>query len=102
MTEPLMSEHSLLVNILIYLIAAVLAVPLFKKLGLGSVLGYLVAGTIIGPWGLALITNINDILHFPEFGVVLLLFLIGLELKRLPAIVLTWQAHYTSRVEIEK
>jgi len=76
-----MDEHNLLVNILIYLLAAVIAVPLFKKVGLGSVLGYLVAGTIIGPWGLALITNIQDILHFAEFGVVLLLFLIGLELE---------------------
>ncbi len=76
-----MSEHSLLVNILIYLVSAVIAVPLFKKIGLGSVLGYLVAGTIIGPWGLALITNIEDILHFSEFGVVLLLFLIGVELE---------------------
>ena len=73
-----MSEHSLLVNILIYLLSAVIAVPIFKKMGLGSVLGYLVAGTIIGPWGLSLITNIEDILHFSEFGVVLLLFLIGL------------------------
>ncbi|MFK5891748.1 MAG: monovalent cation:proton antiporter-2 (CPA2) family protein, partial [Pseudomonadota bacterium] len=76
-----MNEHSLLVNILIYLLSAVIAVPLFRKIGLGSVLGYLVAGTIIGPWGLALITNIKDILHFSEFGVVLLLFLIGLELE---------------------
>lgn len=76
-----MTEHSLLINILIYLLSAVIAVPLFKKIGLGSVLGYLVAGTIIGPWGLALITNIDDILHFAEFGVVLLLFLIGLELE---------------------
>lgn len=76
-----MNEHSLLFNILIYLLSAVIAVPLFKKIGLGSVLGYLVAGTIIGPWGLGLITNIEDILHFSEFGVVLLLFLIGLELE---------------------
>jgi len=76
-----MNEHSLLLNMLIYLLSAVIAVPLFKKIGLGSVLGYLVAGTIIGPWGLALITNIEDILHFSEFGVVLLLFLIGLELE---------------------
>jgi len=76
-----MSEHSLLVNILIYLLSAVIAVPLFKKIGLGSVLGYLVAGAIIGPWGLAVISNIEDILHFSEFGVVLLLFLIGLELE---------------------
>lgn len=76
-----MAEHSLLINILIYLLSAVIAVPLFKKIGLGSVLGYLVAGATIGPWGLALITNIDDILHFAEFGVVLLLFLIGLELE---------------------
>jgi glutathione-regulated potassium-efflux system ancillary protein KefC len=76
-----MNEQSLLVNIMIYLLAAVIAVPLFKKIGLGSVLGYLVAGIIIGPWGLALVTNIQDILHFSEFGVVLLLFLIGLELE---------------------
>lgn len=76
-----MNEHSLLVNILIYLLSAVISVPLFKKLGLGSVLGYLFAGVVIGPWGLALITNIQDILHFAEFGVVLLLFLIGLELE---------------------
>jgi len=77
----LMNEHGLLVNIFIYLLSAVIAVPLFKKIGLGSVLGYLVAGAIIGPWGLAVITNIDDILHFAEFGVVLLLFLIGLELE---------------------
>lgn len=76
-----MNEHPLLINILIYLLSAVIAVPLFKKMGLGSVLGYLVAGTVIGPWGLALITNVEDILHFAEFGVVLLLFLIGLELE---------------------
>lgn len=76
-----MNENSLLFNILIYLLAAVIAVPIFRKIGLGSVLGYLVAGTVIGPWGLALITNIQDILHFSEFGVVLLLFLIGLGLE---------------------
>ncbi len=76
-----MNENGLLFNIMIYLLAAVIAVPIFRKIGLGSVLGYLVAGTAIGPWGLALITNIQDILHFSEFGVVLLLFLIGLELE---------------------
>ncbi len=76
-----MNEHSLLVNIVIYLLSAVIAVPLFRKIALGSVLGYLFAGAIIGPWGLALITDIQDILHFSEFGVVLLLFLIGLELE---------------------
>ncbi len=76
-----MNDHDLLANTLIYLGAAVVAVPLAKRLGLGSVLGYLIAGIAIGPWGLALIANSHDILHFAEFGVVLLLFLIGLELN---------------------
>lgn len=70
-----------LVNSFIYLAAAVIAVPLAKKLGLGSIIGYLTAGIGIGPWGLGLVTNVQDILHFAEFGVVLMLFLIGLELE---------------------
>jgi glutathione-regulated potassium-efflux system ancillary protein KefC len=74
-------EHNLLLNALVYLLAAVLAVPVAKKLGLGAVLGYLLAGVAIGPWGLKLINEVEDILHFSEFGVVLLLFLIGLELE---------------------
>jgi monovalent cation:proton antiporter-2 (CPA2) family protein len=65
----------------IFLGAAVTAVPLFKKLGLGAVLGYLAAGTLIGPWGLKFITDVESILHVSELGVVLLLFLIGLELQ---------------------
>jgi glutathione-regulated potassium-efflux system ancillary protein KefC len=78
-------EQGLLFNAFVYLLAAVVAVPLFKRLGLGSVLGYLVAGVVIGPWGVGLIVNVEDILHFAELGVVLLLFLVGLELdpKRL-------------------
>ena len=78
-------EQNLLFNALIYLAAAVAAVPIAKRFGLGAVLGYLLAGMAIGPWGLRLIDNVEDILHFSEFGVVLLLFLIGLELdpKRL-------------------
>ena len=78
-------DNSLLVNALVYLVAAVIAVPIAKRLGLGAVLGYLLAGMAIGPWGLRLIDRVEDILHFSEFGVVLLLFLIGLELdpKRL-------------------
>lgn len=76
-----MTSHGLIFNALVYLAAAVIAVPLAKRLGLGSVLGYLIAGICIGPWGIALITNAQDILHFAEFGVVLLLFLIGLELN---------------------
>lgn len=70
-----------LVNSFIYLSAAVIAVPLSKALGLGSIIGYLAAGIAIGPWGLGLVTNVEDILHFAEFGVVLMLFLIGLELE---------------------
>src|SRR3989441_10192382 len=71
-------EHSLLLNGLIYLTAAVLAVPLAKRLGLGAVLGYLLAGTAIGPWGLRLIDNVEAILQFSGFGVVRLLVLVGL------------------------
>ena len=70
-----------LVNSLIYLSAAVIAVPVSKALGLGSIIGYLAAGMAIGPWGLGLVTNVQDILHFAEFGVVLMLFLVGLELE---------------------
>jgi glutathione-regulated potassium-efflux system ancillary protein KefC len=74
-------EHSLLLNALVYLAAAVVAVPLAKRFGLGAVLGYLLAGIAIGPWGMRLIIEVDDILHFSEFGVVLLLFMIGLELE---------------------
>ncbi|MET0025207.1 MAG: glutathione-regulated potassium-efflux system protein KefC [Sedimenticola sp.] len=77
----IMADQSLLLNAVTYMGAAVVAVPLAKRLGLGSVLGYLIAGIIIGPWGLGMIDNVEDILHFAEFGVVLLLFLIGLELN---------------------
>ena len=70
-----------LTNSLIYLGAAVLAVPLSRALGLGSIIGYLAAGIAIGPWGLGLVRNVEDILHFAEFGVVLMLFLVGLELE---------------------
>ncbi|WP_418117827.1 glutathione-regulated potassium-efflux system protein KefC [Variovorax sp. 350MFTsu5.1] len=70
-----------LTNSLIYLSAAVLVVPLSKALGLGSIIGYLVAGIAIGPWGLGLVSSVEDVLHFAEFGVVLMLFLVGLELE---------------------
>jgi monovalent cation:proton antiporter-2 (CPA2) family protein len=66
---------------LIFLVAALIAVPVFKRLGLGSVLGYLVAGMVIGPWGLRLIGDPETVLHVAEIGVVLLLFLVGLELN---------------------
>ena len=70
-----------LTNSFIYLAAAVIAVPLSRALGLGAIIGYLGAGMAIGPWGLGLVGNVDDILHFAEFGVVLMLFLVGLELE---------------------
>jgi glutathione-regulated potassium-efflux system ancillary protein KefC len=66
-----------LINSFIYLSAAVIAIPLSKAVGLGAIIGYLTAGIAIGPWGLGLVTNVEDILHFAEFGVVLMLFLVG-------------------------
>jgi len=72
---------NLLEETAVFLGAAVIAVPLFRRLGFGSVLGYLAAGVVIGPDGLGLVTNVRNILHFAEIGVVLLLFIIGLELQ---------------------
>lgn len=63
------------------LAAAVIAVPVFKRLGLSSILGYLAAGVVIGPYVLGIFTDPDQILHFAELGVVLLLFIIGLELR---------------------
>jgi len=71
----------MLEQIAIFLAATVLIVPLFKGLGLGTVLGYLIAGMLIGPWGLELVSDVENTLHFSELGVVLLLFVIGLELQ---------------------
>ncbi|WP_440876372.1 monovalent cation:proton antiporter-2 (CPA2) family protein [Thalassotalea sp. PLHSN55] len=65
----------------IYLAAAIVAVPIAKRLGLGSVLGYLLAGILIGPFVLALVGDQTDVMHFAEFGVVMMLFLVGLELQ---------------------
>jgi glutathione-regulated potassium-efflux system ancillary protein KefC/glutathione-regulated potassium-efflux system protein KefB len=70
----------LLEQIAVFLLTAVLLVPLFQRLKLGAVLGYLAAGMLIGPWGLGIITEAQTTLQFAEFGVVLLLFLVGLEL----------------------
>ena len=75
------AEH-LFLQAFIYLMAAVISVPIAKRLGLGSVLGYLLAGMILGPFGLSLIGEEGqDVMHFAEFGVVMMLFLIGLELE---------------------
>ena len=57
-------EHGVLFNIFIYLAAGVVAVPIAKRLGLGSVLGYLIAGAIVGPYALSLISNQEDVMHF--------------------------------------
>ena len=72
---------SLLAQTLVYLLAAVICVPLSRRLGLGSVLGYLAAGIIIGPFGFSVVTDAEHILHFAEIGVVFLLFIVGLELQ---------------------
>jgi monovalent cation:proton antiporter-2 (CPA2) family protein len=75
-------EHSFFYKALVFLGAAVLFVPLAKKSGLGSVLGYLIAGVIIGPSVLGFVgAEGQDIMHYAEFGVVMMLFLIGLELE---------------------
>ena len=66
---------------LIYLAAAIVAVPIAKRVGLGSVLGYLIAGILIGPYALGVVGDQTDVMHFAEFGVVMMLFLVGLELQ---------------------
>ena len=71
----------MLVSALIYLFAAVLSVPIAKRLGLGSVLGYLIAGVLIGPFVFHLVGDQTEVMHFAEFGVVMMLFLVGLELR---------------------
>lgn len=76
-----MAHGSWLNGTLVYLAAAVLAVPLARFFKLGSIIGYLAAGIVIGPWGLQFVTNPQDMLEFSEFGVVLMLFLVGLELE---------------------
>lgn len=83
-------DNSFFLQALIYLGAAVILVPISKKLGLGSVLGYLIAGILIGPSALAWIGNDGaDIMHFAEFGVVMMLFLIGLEVE--PQLLWRWR-----------
>ncbi|MBG7609038.1 MAG: cation:proton antiporter [Verrucomicrobia bacterium] len=77
-----MDIQTLFLQAFIYLCAALVAILLGKRLGVGAVLGYLLVGILIGPWGLGLIGEQNqDVMHFAEFGVVMMLFLIGLELQ---------------------
>lgn len=70
-----------IVQLLIFIAPSVLLVPIFQRLGLGSVLGYLMAGIIVGPHGLGFIKEPHSVLHFAELGVVFLLFIIGLEIQ---------------------
>ncbi len=72
---------SLLEESIVYLLAAIIMVPISRRLGFGSILGYLAAGIIIGPFGVKLINDPEHILHFAELGVVFLLFIVGLELQ---------------------
>ncbi|ENU8638693.1 glutathione-regulated potassium-efflux system protein KefB [Salmonella enterica] len=76
-----MEGADLLTAGVLFLFAAVAAVPLAARLGIGAVLGYLLAGIAIGPWGLGFISDVDEILHFSELGVVFLMFIIGLELN---------------------
>ena len=76
-----MPETHYLIDILTLLCAAVVAVPICQRLGLGSVLGYLVAGVVVGPWGFGFIDKVSEIRHLAEFGVVFLLSVIGIELR---------------------
>lgn len=71
----------MLVEFVIYLVAAIVSVPISRALGFGSVLGYLAAGILIGPFGIALVSDFRETMHIAEMGVVLLLFIIGLELQ---------------------
>jgi monovalent cation:proton antiporter-2 (CPA2) family protein len=85
-----MNTNTVLIQALVYLAASVIAVPIAKRAGLGSVLGYLIAGAAIGPFALHLVGNQADVMGFAEFGVVILLFLIGLEVR--PALLWTMRA----------
>jgi monovalent cation:proton antiporter-2 (CPA2) family protein len=77
-----MSYTSIFFQAFVYLLATVITVPIAKRIGFGSVLGYLLAGIIIGPYVLGLVGNASDsVMHFAEFGVVMMLFLVGLELR---------------------
>lgn len=76
-----MEGSDMLLAGVLFLFAAVVTVPLAARLGIGAVLGYLLAGIAIGPWGLGFISDVDEILHFSELGVVFLMFIIGLELN---------------------
>ncbi|TGV63927.1 potassium transporter, partial [Mesorhizobium sp. M00.F.Ca.ET.158.01.1.1] len=70
-----------LIQVVALLAAGVVAVPIFKRMGLGSILGYLAAGVVIGPFGIGVFSESGAILHVAELGVVMFLFIIGLEMQ---------------------
>jgi Kef-type K+ transport system membrane component KefB len=78
---PASGGHSPLFEAFVYLVAAVVTVPLAKRAGLGSVLGYLIAGALLGPAALGLVGGAGEVMHAAEFGVVMMLFVVGLELE---------------------
>lgn len=78
--EVFIYTDRLLINALYYLLAAVIAVPLFKKIGLGSILGYLCADIVLGHPTIGVMTDADQVLHFGDYGIIFLLFTIGLEL----------------------
>ncbi|PTY08703.1 potassium transporter [Opitutaceae bacterium EW11] len=87
-----MHTDSMLFHAFVYLAAAVVSVPIAKRLGMGSVLGYLLAGVVIGPHVLGLVgQRSGDVMHFAEFGVVMMLFLVGLELQ--PSVLWRMRGH---------
>ena len=73
--------NSLIINAIIYLLAAVVVVPLAKQFKLGSIVGYILAGILIGPFVLGLISDQKEVHTFAEFGIIMMLFLIGLEIR---------------------
>ncbi|MEX1199440.1 MAG: monovalent cation:proton antiporter-2 (CPA2) family protein [Methylophaga sp.] len=74
-------DSQYLIDILMLLLATVVIIPIFHKIRLGAILGYLAAGILLGPWGLGVITEVEDVRHLAEFGVIFLLFILGIELR---------------------
>lgn len=74
-------DSQYLIDILMLLLATVVIIPIFHKIRLGAILGYLAAGIVLGPWALGVITEVEDVRHLAEFGVIFLLFILGIELR---------------------
>ena len=77
----MISDHLAILEFTYCLIAAVTLVPLFNKLGLGSVLGYLFAGILLGPWGFQFVTQNDSVIALSDVGIIFLFFVIGLEIS---------------------